>query len=87
MVKSACGCRRVAPAVRAVICGFPEPNKLQICPESCFGLQGLEEDWEALVSASFAWGARFERFYCSESLAKAVNPLLQLAKAKEHFLG
>ena len=59
--------------VRAVICGLPEPNKLQICPESCFGLQGLEECWEALVSSSFALGAKFEIFYTREQCFKQLT--------------
>ena len=74
MVKSACGCRRVAPAVRAVICGLPEPNKLQICPESCFGLQGLGGVLGALVSARVRLGGEVRENLPWRAVFQAANP-------------
>ena len=60
-----------------MICGLPEPNKLRICQESCFGLQGLERPWGALFSARVALGAKFERFYRGEQSFKQLTQPLQ----------
>ena len=73
VVKSACGCRRFAPAVRAVICGLPEPNKLQICQRAVLGCRGLEEFWERSFLPEFALGAKFERIYRGEQCFKQLT--------------